>query len=153
MFFCNVATTLLAIQAMNVDNVGIVYDLGHSFFAKETPAEAVQLASRLGRLTSVELNDNWRDWDDDMAVGSVHLVETLEFLHGLRQINWQGPILLDQFPFREDPVAAARESIRTVRQLDVLLDRLDLDQLRAVQGRQDALGAQRLVLDLLLGGR
>lgn len=153
MFFSNVATTLLAIQAMNVDNVGIVYDLGHSFFAKETPAEAVQLAARLGRLTSVELNDNWRDWDDDMAVGSVHLIETLEFLLALRTIGWEDVLLLDQFPFREDPVVAARESIRTVRQLDALLDRLDLHALRDVQQKQDALAAQRLVLDLLLGGR
>jgi xylose isomerase len=153
MFFSNVATTLLAIQAMEVPNVGIVYDLGHSFFAKETPAEAVQLAARFGRLTSVELNDNWREWDDDMTVGSVHLIETLEFLLALRKIGWDEVLLLDQFPFREDPVAAARESIRTVRQLDALLDRLDLDALRAVQDRQDALAAQRLVLDLLLGSR
>ena len=153
MFFSNVATTLLAIQAMKVDNVGIVYDLGHSLFAKETPAEAVQLAARHGRLTSVEINDNWRDWDDDMAVGSVHLIETLEFMLALRTIGWDEVILLDQFPFREDPVDAARESIRTVRQLDAVLDRLDLDALRKVQQRQDALGAQRLVLDLLIGGR
>ena len=150
MFFSNVANTLLAIQAMGVDNVGIVFDSGHSFLAKETPAEAVQLAARHGRLTSVEVNDNWRDWDDDMAVGSVHLIETLEFLLALRTIGWDEVILLDQFPFREDPVAAARESIRTVRQLDALLDRLDLKALKAAQGRHDALAAQRLVLDLFL---
>ncbi len=150
MFFSNVANTLLAIQAMGVENVGIVFDSGHSFLAKETPAEAVQLAARHGRLTSVEVNDNWRDWDDDMAVGSVHLIETLEFLLALRAIGWEEVILLDQFPFREDPVAAARESIRTVRQLDALLDRLDLKALKAAQGRQDALATQRLVLDLFL---
>jgi xylose isomerase len=108
--FSRVATTLLAIQAMGVDNVGIVFDSGHSFLAKETPAEAVQLAARHGRLTSVEVNDNWRDWDDDMAVGSVHLIETLEFLLALRKIGWDQVILLDQFPFREDPVAAARKA-------------------------------------------
>ena len=87
------------------------------------------------------------------SVGSVHLVETLEFLLALRTIGWDEVLLLDQFPFREDPVAAARESIRTVRQLDALLDRLDLDALRAARSRQDVLAAQRLVLDLLLGGR
>jgi xylose isomerase len=151
MLFCNVATTLLAIEDMGVDNVGIVMDLGHSFFARETPAEAIQLAHRRGRLTSVEVNDNWREWDDDMTVGSVHLIETLEFMYTLRKIGWSDVILLDQFPFREDPVQAARESIQTIRKLDAKIDRLDVVALRKAQDAQDALAAQRLVLDLLLG--
>jgi xylose isomerase len=151
MFFGTAARTLLAIEDMGVDNVGIVLDLGHSFFAKETPADVLHLVSRRGKLVSVEVNDNWREWDDDMAVGSVHMIETLEFLHALRQIEWQGPVLLDQFPFREDAVAAARSSIRTIRAMNRVLDRLDLAALNAVQNRQDALAAQRLVLDLLLG--
>jgi xylose isomerase len=151
MFFSSAARTLLAIEDMRVENVGIVFDLGHSFFAKETPAEAVQLVARRGKLVSVELNDNWRDWDDDMAVGSIHLIETLEFLYALRQINWQGPLLLDQFPFREDAVQAARASIRTIRSLDQVLDRLDLGALTAAQDRQNALEAQRIALNALLG--
>jgi xylose isomerase len=151
MLFCNVATTLLAIEDMGVDNVGIVMDLGHSFFARETPAEAIQLAHRHGRLTSVEVNDNWREWDDDMTVGSVHLIETLEFMYTLRKIGWSDVILLDQFPFREDPVQAARESIQTIRKLDAIVNRIDVPALRKAQDAQDALAAQRLVLDLLLG--
>jgi xylose isomerase len=151
MLFGNAARTLLAIEDMGVNNVGIVLDLGHSFFAKETPADVLQLVSRRGKLVSVEVNDNWREWDDDMAVGTVHLIETLEFLHGLRQINWTGPILLDQFPFREDAIRAAQHSIKTIRALNRILDRLDLKALKAIQDRQDALAAQRLVLDLLLG--
>src|SRR6476660_433424 len=139
MFFNSAARTLLAIEDMGVDNVGILMDLGHSLFAKETPAEVVHLVSRRGKLVSVEVNDNWREWDDDMAVGSVHLIETLEFLHALRQIQWQGPILLDQFPFREDPIQAAHSSIATIRALDSALDRIDVTALAAVQDRHDAL--------------
>jgi xylose isomerase len=150
MFFGTAARTLLAIEDMGVDNVGIVLDLGHSLFAKEAPADVLHLVSRRGKLVSVEVNDNWREWDDDMAVGSVHLIETLEFLHALRQIDWQGPVLLDQFPFREDAVEAARSSIRTIRAMNRVLDRLDPGTLSAVQDRHDALAAQRIVLDLLL---
>ena len=151
MFFGSAARTLLAIEDMGVDNVGILLDLGHSLFAKEAPAEVVHLVARRGKLVSVEVNDNWRDWDDDMAVGAVHLIETLEFLAALRQIHWQGPLLLDQFPFREDPIAAAHSSIRTIRALDRLLDRIDLHALTAAQDKQDALAAQRIVMDALLG--
>lgn len=150
MFFCNAATTILAIHDMGVDNVGIVLDVGHSLFAKETPAEALRLAHRFDRLASVEVNDNWREWDDDLAAGSIHLIETLEVMLALREIGWSEPLLLDQFPFREDPVAAARESIRTIRQLDALVGRIDREALADARRRQDALAAQRLVLDLLL---
>lgn len=150
MFFSNVATTLLAIQDTGVDNVGIVMDLGHSLLANETPAEALQIAHRFGKLTSVEVNDNWRNWDDDLAVGSVHLIETLEFLYALRRIGWTDPILLDQFPFREDPVEAAKASIRIIQKLSAKLDKLNTGALREVQGRQDALAAQRIILDLIL---
>jgi xylose isomerase len=151
MFFSSAARTLLAIEDMGVQNVGIVFDLGHSFFAKETPADVLQSVSRRGKLVSVELNDNWRDWDDDMAVGSVHLLETLEFLSALRQIHWQGPLLLDQFPFREDPIRAAQASIRTIRGMEQLLDRVNLGALRGAQERQDAFEAQRVIMDTLLG--
>ena len=150
MTFANAATTLLAIQDMGVDNVGLVVDLGHSFFAKETPADILQLAHRRSKLVSVEVNDNWRDWDDDMSVGSVHLLETLEFMLTLRKIGWNEVILLDQFPFREDPVEAARASIRTLKRLEKLLDRLDVEALKAAQRSQNALAAQEIVLDLLL---
>lgn len=148
--FSTAARTLLAIQEMAVSNVGVVLDFGHSLFAKETPADVLQLVHKHGKLTSVEINDNWREWDDDLTVGSVHLIESLEFLYALRRINWQGPILLDQFPFREDPVAAARASIRTLKALDRLLDRVDMTALAEAQQQQDALAAQRLIQDLLL---
>src|SRR5204863_21874 len=84
------------------DALGVVVDLGHSLFAKETPADVLQLVHEHGRLFTIEVNDNWREWDDDMAVGSVHLIETLEFFLAVRKIGWDQPILLDQFPFRED---------------------------------------------------
>ena len=39
MFFSSAARTLLAIEDMGVGNVGLVLDLGHSLFAKETFVE------------------------------------------------------------------------------------------------------------------
>lgn len=151
MTFSTAARTLLAIEDMGVDNVGIVMDFGHSLMARETPAEEVQLIARRKRLASVEINDNWGEWDDDMTVGSVHLLHTIDYLLALRKINWQGPILLDQFPFREDPVAAARHSIEMLRHLDSRIDELDVEEFDRCQQRQDALAAQRLIHGHFLG--
>jgi xylose isomerase len=151
MVFSSAARTLVGIQEIGLPNVGVVYDLGHSLVARETPADVVQLLHRHGRLYGVELNDNWREWDDDMTVGSVHLLETLEFFYALRRINWQGSLLLDQFPYREDPVEAARLSFSVIRALDRLVDRLDMTALGAAHRRQDALVGQKLGLSALLG--
>src|SRR2546428_2573467 len=87
MFFSSAARTLLAIEDMGVENVGIVFDLGHSLFAKETPADVLQLVSRRGKLSNGVANDNWRAWGDDMAVGALHLLQTLEFFSPLPPIS------------------------------------------------------------------
>jgi xylose isomerase len=151
MAFSTAARTLLGIEDIGAPNLGIVLDMGHSLFAKETPADVLQLVHRRGRLVSVEVNDNLREWDDDMVVGSVHPVETLEFLWGLRQIGWDRPVLLDQFPFREDPVGAATLSIRAIEGMERMLDRIDASALKDAQERQDALAAQAIVLREMVG--
>jgi xylose isomerase len=151
MAFSTAARTLLGIEDIGAPNLGIVLDMGHSLFAKETPADVLQLVHRRGRLVSVEVNDNLREWDDDMIVGSVHPVDTLEFLWTLRQIGWQKPVLLDQFPFREDPARAAALSIQAIEGMERLLDRIDVAALTDAQERQDAVAAQALVLHELLG--
>ena len=85
------------------------------------------------------------------TVGALHPVETIEFLITVRRIGWTKPLLLDQFPFREDPVTAALQSIETLDAMLRLVDRLDLDALAAAQSRHDAMAGQRLVLDEMLG--
>src|ERR1700754_3556537 len=143
--YANAARTLVGIAQMARDDIGVVVDLGHSLFAKETPADALHLVNDHGRLFTVEVNDNWREWGDDLPVGSIHLVETLEFFLAVRQIGWTEPILLDQFPFREDPVAAARSSIATMKAIDAAIDRMDHDELAEIHRRQDPLAAHRFV--------
>ncbi len=96
------------------------------------------------------MNDNFRGWDDDMVVGSVHLVETFEFFHTLRRNNWEGVWQLDQFPFREDSVEAAKQAIRFLKALHGALDSLDEEALAAAQAKHDALAAQRLIQTALL---
>ena len=62
-----------------------------------------------------------------------------------------GIILLDQFPFREDPVAAVARSIETIELLDEACSRVDLGELADAQSRQDALAVQRIYWNALLG--
>ena len=150
MFWSSAAKTVLGIQAMGVDNVGVLLDFGHALFGGESPAEAAQLLIDHGLLWGMDVNDNYRGWDDDMVVGTVHITEVFEFFHTLRKNGWEGVWQLDQFPFREDVVDNARTSIRFLKALHRALDRLDEDALAEAQAGQDPLAAQRVVQDALL---
>ncbi|MDR1387427.1 MAG: sugar phosphate isomerase/epimerase [Propionibacteriaceae bacterium] len=144
------ARSIIGIQQIGLDNVGVLLDFGHSLYGGESPADAAQLLIDHGLLYGMDVNDNLRGWDDDLVVGTVHLTEIFEFFHTLRINDWEGVWQLDQFPFREDPVDAARTSIRTLKALHRALDRLDVAALRQAQAAQDAMAAQRVVQDALL---
>ncbi len=151
MTFDSVARTLLGIEQIGLPNVGILLDFGHALFGGESPADSAQLIIDYGRLFGMDVNDNLRGWDDDLVVGTVHPIEMFEFFHVLRKNNWEGVWQLDQFPFREDSVDAAKTAIHMLKAIYRALDRLDVDGLAAAQQRQDAMAAQRLVQDALFG--
>ncbi len=150
MYWGSAAKTILGIQQMKVDNVGVLLDFGHALFGGEAPAESAQLLIDHGLLWGMDVNDNYRGWDDDMMVGSIHMVEIFEYFHVLKANGWEGVWNLDQFPFREDAVENAKLSIRFLKAVWRALDSLDEDALAAAQSRQDALGAQRVIQDALL---
>ncbi|MFV2103934.1 sugar phosphate isomerase/epimerase family protein [Micromonospora sp. LOL_024] len=151
MVFSSVARTLLAIEEMGVPNVGILLDFGHSLYGGESPADAARLAISRNRLFAIDVNDNYRGWDDDMVVGSMHPIETFEFFYALVEAGWQGVWQLDQFPFREDSVQAATDGIRVMKRIHRAVCALDRQALQAAQRSQDALAAQRIIQNALYG--
>lgn len=152
MIWDSAARTLLGIQEMGVPNVGVLMDFGHSLFGGESPSDAAQLLIDHGKLFAMDVNDNFRGWDDDLIAGTVHPVELMEFFYTLRKNNWQGVWQLDQFPFREDSVAAADTAIRFLKHIYRSLDRLDAAALAAAQAKHDAVAAHRLVQEALYPG-
>jgi xylose isomerase len=144
MSYDSVARTLLGIEKMGVPNVGILLDFGHSLYGGESPADAAQLAIDHGRLFGMDVNDNLRSWDDDLIAGSVHPIELFEFFYTLRKNKWEGVWQLDQFPFREDSVAAANSAIGFLKAVERALDKLDFEAMQAAQDNQDAVAALNL---------
>ncbi|WP_233977514.1 sugar phosphate isomerase/epimerase family protein [Pectobacterium versatile] len=144
------ARTLLGIEDIGLDNVGVLLDFGHALYGGESPADSAQLIIDRGRLFGMDVNDNLRGWDDDLVVGTVHITEIFEFFYVLKINNWQGVWQLDQFPFRENHVEAAQLSIRFLKHIYRALDKLDIPALQAAQEAQNPLQAQRIVQDALL---
>ncbi|CAM3627879.1 sugar phosphate isomerase/epimerase [Occultella aeris] len=149
MSFDSVSRTLLGIERIGLPNVGILLDFGHALFGGESPADSAQLAIDYGRLFGMDVNDNLRGWDDDMIAGTVHPIELFEFFYTLRRNNWEGVWQLDQFPFREDSVAAADLAIDFLKATERALDKLDVAGVVEAQSRHDSVTALRLVQQAL----
>jgi xylose isomerase len=131
-YLARMADTLLVCQEVGESNVGITIDVGHSMVGYEDVAEAVVLAKRAGnKLYHMHFNDNFRAWDDDMIVGSVHTVEYIELLYWLDRTGYTGWLSMDQYPYREDGRDALAESVAWLQGFQKKVDthREEIDQL------------------------
>ncbi len=151
-YISTVGSTLLMINTIDKDNLGIALDYGHAALGYESPAEAVAMCSMYGnRLKHIHINDNYRLWDDDMIVGSVHTLEYLEFIFWLRKTGYSGYMTLDQFPFREDGRDAVKESALWLDAFEKIMDKADFNEIENVISQKDAVKASRLMRKILLG--
>ena len=144
--------TLLLAQRVALPNVGVTVDTGHSFVAGENVAEAAVMFSMAGRkLFHMHFNDNYRSWDDDMVVGSVHTVEYLELLFWLRKGKYDGWYSMDLYPYREDAREAISESIEWLKTLQHCLDRYGMDRVAALVKEGNATDIVREMRRVLTG--
>lgn len=141
MSYDSVSRTLLGMEKIGLPNVGILLDYGHALYGGESPADSAQLAIDYGRLFGMDVNDNFRGWDDDLVAGTVHPIELFEFFYTLRKNNWEGVWQLDQFPFREDSIEAANHAIDFLKTVGRALDKLDFAAMQKAQDKHDAIGA------------
>lgn len=147
-----VSMAILLARATGCSNCKVIIDFGHALLGYENPAESVAILKQFGdRLCHIHINDNYRLWDDDMIVGTVHTLEYLEFFYWLRRTGYQGWMTIDQFPYREDGRNAVAESAEWLDFLETLIDRADHDEIENLLKHKDAVGASRLMRKLLKG--
>lgn len=141
-YLARAADTLLLAEDTGQENVGVCIDVGHALYAYENVAESIVILQERGkRLFHMHFNDNYRYWDDDMIVGSVHLVEYIEMLYWLRETGYEGWYSMDQYPYREDGAGAVDASVQFVRSLERFLDDKTIQEIRGLIQRGDAIEA------------
>ncbi len=141
-YLARAADTLLVAEDTGLENVGVCIDVGHALFAYENVAESIViLQERGGKLFHMHFNDNYRYWDDDMIVGSVHLVEYIEMLFWLRETGYDGWYSMDQYPYREDGAGAINASVQFLRSLEKMMDDATMKEIRGLIQRGDAIEA------------
>lgn len=149
-FINNAAKALLLVQEVGLENIGVTIDVGHALNAGENVAEALAFLAEHGKMFHFHFNDNYRSWDDDLLVGSVHLIEYIELLYWLKKVNYNGWYSLDIFPYREDPVKVCQESIATLKGILRLLERMGTEHLEEFLNKGDAIAALKLIREHLL---
>jgi len=151
-FHARAADTLLMALETGLSNVGVCIDVGHALMAGENAAESAVLLQHHGsKLFHMHFNDNYRTWDDDMIVGSLHTVEYFELLFWLKEAGYNGWYSMDQYPYREDGVAAVSESVAFLRSVEALLTRDRMQELRTVIANGEATISTRWMRELLFG--
>ncbi|MDP2964608.1 MAG: sugar phosphate isomerase/epimerase family protein [Pelolinea sp.] len=151
-FIATVGKTLLLLSKVNKPNVGAMIDVGHALQGYENTAESAALLHYFGdKLFYMHFNDNWRMWDDDMTFGSVHTIESLELIYWLDRLNYKGWYALDIFPYREDGVRAANESIKWIKGFNGILDKIGRDEIGKVVSDGDAMSMSALMRKAFLG--
>lgn len=121
--------SLYLCEHLGLPNVGVTMDVGHALIAKETPAEALALAHRAGRLFYVHLNDNGREWDWDMIPGSVNFWDLIEMLYYMDRIGWDGWVSYDVNSRQSPPIETMSATIAAVKTAEQLLDRIGRDRI------------------------
>ncbi len=147
----NAGVLLSLLHEVGMKNVGGCIDLGHSLAAGENPAEAAVLLHRAGKLFQVHLNDNYRDWDHDLILGSVTFWETLEFFYWLARCGWDGWHILDIFPYRIDGSGSLQEGVNRTILFIELAKKIATGSLQESLARADVLAAGRELWGGLFG--
>ncbi len=137
-FVGTVGKALLLVNEVDMKNVGVTFDIGHAFYSYEHPAESLCLLNKYGKLFHVHLNDNYRDWDHDMIVGSVNIWDTLEATYWLRKIGYNGWLSLDIYPYREDVIKACEKSIEIIELMNKLIDKIGMENIEKCIKSEDA---------------
>lgn len=149
-YMARAADTLLIAKETGLPNVGVTIDTGHSMVGGENMAESAVLLHTSGRkLFHMHFNDNYRSWDDDMIVGSVHLVEFLELLFWLKKLGYSGWYSMDQYPYREDAQGALQGSIEFLMHLDSLLSDETMREIEELLAMGDAVRSSKWVRELI----
>mgnify|MGYP006288354925 CR=1 FL=1 len=150
-YFASAANTLLFALETQRDNVGVTIDTGHAMMGGENMAESAELLLRYGKLFHMHFNDNYRNWDNDMIVGSIHHVEYIELLYWLRKYGYSGWYSMDQYPYREEAAEALSASIETLVVLEKKIDRIGMDAVTTLIQEGKATEINHILRNLLLG--
>lgn len=115
---------LAFLNDVGLDNVGCALDVGHALMAGESLAESLMLLDLHKKLVQIHLNDNYKDADPDMVLGTVNFWEILEFFYFLNKTDYSSWSTIDIIASRDDRGKTLELAVKMTWKLKELADRL-----------------------------
>jgi sugar phosphate isomerase/epimerase len=148
-FIDTAAKTLLLLEHIDRENVGVCLDVGHAMYGHESLGEVVALSQMNDKLFHLHFNDNYSDWDWDLNVGSVHFIEYVELMYWLERTGYDGWYSMDLFSYRSDPAESMYESMMWVKAFKQLVADIGMEELHALVESGDPIAMSRFFRELL----
>jgi sugar phosphate isomerase/epimerase len=143
------AVTLVLIEDVGEENVGVLFDVGHALLADEMLAEAAAMLARRGKLWHIHLNDNYFHADSDLIPGVVHTMAFVELFFWLRRFGYDGFLCYDTVAMTHDPRRVIAECVRYTQALVAVADRINAEEMNQVFVAGDAPGGLALAREAL----
>lgn len=121
-YVSNVGKLMMLLNDINLDNVTGVIDVGHALMAQESLAESLVILDSHSKLGQIHLNDNYKDADPDMILGTINFWEILEFFYYLNKTDFKGWCSIDIIAPRDDRSKSLALSVKMVQRYKRLAD-------------------------------
>jgi xylose isomerase len=148
-FIDSIGLTLLAINEVGRDNIGVTVDLCHSMMKNESPAFSLALAARNKRLFGLHLNDGYGLMDNGLVFGMTNYIQALELVYYIKKYGYNGTVFFDTFPVREDAVKELEMNIKMFHLISSIIDETGLERIAQVCDLHDGIKAQELIFEML----
>jgi len=83
-FVDSASKTLVLLNDIGLNEIGVTCDFGHSMYGNDNPAEVVAMLAESKYPYYIHINDNDARWDWDYMVGTKHFLDYVEFLYYLQ---------------------------------------------------------------------
>lgn len=123
-YLSSTGKALAFINDVGCENLGCALDVGHALMAGESLAESLTLIDSHRKIFQIHLNDNYKDADPDMVLGTVNFWEILEFFYYLNKTDYKSWSTLDIISARDDRVKTLELAVKMTKLFKNLADKL-----------------------------
>ena len=149
-FVDTAAKSLVLLNDIGLDDIGITIDFGHSIYGNENPAEVVSLIAESKYPYYVHINDNDTKWDWDYMVGTHNLLDYIEFLYYLQEYEYGDFLTSDTSPTRWDIKGTFAVNTRFTNKIWNKLYSIDREKLNSLVSKRNYLNTWKFIENEIL---